>query len=110
MLEPAEQQTVPRDFAALRELAAKAAKASGARKVILFGSVARGEAGPDSDLDLLLLLEDDADWLEASVRARVALRPRDWSLDIVPMKLEHFEARRSALAREVAREGVVLYG
>lgn len=29
------------------------------RKVILFGSAARGEAGPDSDLDLLVVLDDD---------------------------------------------------
>jgi predicted nucleotidyltransferase len=27
------------------------------RKIILFGSTARGEAGPDSDIDLLVVLE-----------------------------------------------------
>ena len=30
------------------------------RRVIVFGSVARGEAGPDSDIDLLVVLDDDA--------------------------------------------------
>jgi uncharacterized protein len=30
------------------------------RRVILFGSTARGEAGPDSDIDLLVVLDDDA--------------------------------------------------
>jgi predicted nucleotidyltransferase len=29
-------------------------------RVILFGSAARGDAGPDSDIDLLVLLDDDA--------------------------------------------------
>src|SRR5258707_12671438 len=29
------------------------------RRVILFGSVARGEAGPDSDIDLLVVVDDD---------------------------------------------------
>jgi predicted nucleotidyltransferase len=30
------------------------------RRVIAFGSVARGDAGPDSDIDLLVVLDDDA--------------------------------------------------
>ena len=32
----------------------------GPRQVILFGSHARGEAGPDSDIDLVVVLDDDA--------------------------------------------------
>src|ERR1700690_3491899 len=28
-------------------------------RVILFGSVARGESGPDSDIDLLVIVDDD---------------------------------------------------
>ncbi len=35
----------------------RAAERHGAHNVRLFGSVARGEAGPDSDLDLLVELE-----------------------------------------------------
>ena len=35
----------------------RAAKQRGARKLRVFGSVARGEAGPDSDIDLLVELE-----------------------------------------------------
>ena len=30
------------------------------RELAVFGSVARGEAGPDSDVDILVLFEDDA--------------------------------------------------
>jgi predicted nucleotidyltransferase len=29
------------------------------RRVILFGSAARGEAGPDSGIDLLVIVDDD---------------------------------------------------
>ena len=29
------------------------------RRVIVFGSAARGEAGPDSDIDLLVVVDDD---------------------------------------------------
>ncbi len=32
------------------------------RELSLFGSLARGEAGPDSDVDLLVEYEPDADW------------------------------------------------
>ena len=35
----------------------RAAKLRGAGKIRVFGSVARGEAGPDSDIDLLVELE-----------------------------------------------------
>ncbi len=40
----------------LRQLAAKMAKVGGAVKIVLFGSVARGEQSIHSDLDLLLVL------------------------------------------------------
>ncbi|MEM4782696.1 MAG: aconitase/3-isopropylmalate dehydratase large subunit family protein, partial [Halalkalicoccus sp.] len=43
----------------LRRIARVAADAAGARAVVLFGSVARGEARPDSDLDLLLVMDDE---------------------------------------------------
>jgi len=39
------------------------------RRVILFGSQARGEAGPDSDFDLLVILDDDAPADRLTLRA-----------------------------------------
>jgi uncharacterized protein len=52
----------------------------GVRRVRVFGSVARGEAGPDSDLDLLIALEtgrgfrdlmDICEEVEAALRRRI---------------------------------------
>jgi hypothetical protein len=44
------------------------------RRVILFGSAARGEAGPDSDIDLLVVLDDDAPKEKLSYRAGMEAR------------------------------------
>ena len=43
----------------IAETAAGAADEYGASQIILFGSAARGEAGPDSDIDLLVVLPDE---------------------------------------------------
>ncbi len=45
-------------IASLRAHAAEL-RAAGIRRVSLFGSVARGEAGPDSDIDLAVELDRD---------------------------------------------------
>jgi len=42
---------------AMRDVITKAAQANGARELRVFGSVARGEEGPDSDIDFLVTLE-----------------------------------------------------
>ena len=42
-----------------REEILRLAAARGARKVRVFGSVARGDAGPESDVDLLVTLDED---------------------------------------------------
>jgi predicted nucleotidyltransferase/DNA-binding XRE family transcriptional regulator len=47
------------DLRARREEILRIAAAHGARNVRVFGSVARGEAGPDSDVDFLVDLDSD---------------------------------------------------
>ena len=49
---------------AKREEILKIAAKHGARKVWVFGSVARGEAGPESDIDLLVDMEPDRSLLD----------------------------------------------
>jgi HEPN domain-containing protein len=84
------------------------------QRVILFGSRARGEAGPDSDIDLLVILDDDAPpekftW-QARHAARGGYRP---DADVFPMHAESFERERliaGTLAAEADADGVVVYG
>jgi predicted nucleotidyltransferase len=92
------------------EIARVVALATNAVEVRLFGSAARGEATANSDLDLLLVLPDDADLLASSARAQQALYPSLVDADIVPMRVSHFRNGESVLARTVAREGIVVYG
>jgi predicted nucleotidyltransferase len=44
----------------LSELPCRLVAAYDPERVYLFGSVARGEAGPDSDYDLMIIVPDDA--------------------------------------------------
>jgi predicted nucleotidyltransferase len=44
----------------LAEIVRRLVAAYQPERIYLFGSVARGEAGPDSDYDLLVIVPDDA--------------------------------------------------
>jgi len=80
--------TDPLRDSVLRTLSAHRAELEGygVRSISLFGSVARGEAGPESDIDVLVDLERGVtlfglvrlqDWLEALLGRRVDVIPRD---------------------------------
>lgn len=67
-----------------------AAAAPGAR-VILFGSRARGEARPDSDLDLLVIEPEVPKRRAESARLRRELRDLEVALDVVVVSTKHAE-------------------
>ncbi len=82
-------------------------------RIILFGSRARGDAGPNSDYDLLVILPDDADRWETSRQVRMALidAPFDLPIDMLFQRRDDFERRRTRgghLFRDVAEDGVDL--
>jgi len=83
------------------------------RRIVLFGSRARGDSGADSDLDLLVILDDDASpellsW-RAGYEARKAFHR---ATDILPCRESVFRERArivGSLAHTVETEGVVVY-
>jgi predicted nucleotidyltransferase len=93
----------------LIQLAQQVAEASGALQIILFGSATSGHITADSDIDLLLVLPDDASPRKALVQAHEALLKRPAPLDLVPMRQSHWRQKASVLARNIARDGIVLY-
>ena len=52
-------------------------------RVILFGSAAKGQMGPASDLDVLVVVADDVDRNEASKTIYRALRGLGFATDII---------------------------
>lgn len=81
-------------------------------QVILFGSHARGDADPHSDIDLLVVLLQAADKRKAAVEIRRALADFPVSKDIIVTTPDEI-ARRGNLVGDVLRpalrEGKVIY-
>ena len=81
-------------------------------RVWLFGSKARGDAGPDSDYDLLVLVPDDAPpELRTARRACEVLWTRGGAADVLVWPRSRFERGRDltgSLAGTDAREGKLL--
>jgi uncharacterized protein len=81
-------------------------------RVILFGSWARGEAGPDSDLDLLVVLPFDGDRHQVALALLVALADLSTPKDVIVLSPEEWAEKRGqpgSVAYGAAREGVTLY-
>jgi predicted nucleotidyltransferase len=83
------------------------------RRVILFGSNARGDAGPESDIDLMVIIDDDAPpelrTLEAGWESRKGYHG---SVDIIPCRESVFQKKRNivgTLSFDASREGVIIY-
>lgn len=79
-------------------------------KVILFGSCARGEFGPDSDLDFLVVEPRVEDRFAEMVRLREVLRPLHVSVDVLVVSQKVFDQWRdtpNTIIYEAAREGRV---
>ena len=83
-------------------------------RIYLFGSEARGEAGPDSDLDFLVVVPDDTpDQKMRTGEVYSLLSGLGMSKDVIPLRQTDFETRaayvRASLPATVVREGRLLY-
>lgn len=83
-------------------------------RVYLFGSAARGEAGTESDYDLLLVVPDDAEpeRLRARLAYRDLLKGAGAPVDVLVMTREAFDSRADvvgSLPATVLAEGVLLH-
>lgn len=83
------------------------------KAVYLYGSYARGTEGPDSDIDLLVVVDADDGALRAlSIEGYRALVGLGVPIELKVVTSEEFDRRstwRSSVERAVREEGVVLY-
>jgi len=81
-------------------------------KLILFGSHARGEANPDSDIDLLAVFKSPISQVqEISYMSELCIKillEHNELVSIIPMDEDRFNAKDVALLRNIKREGIEL--
>ena len=80
-------------------------------RIVLFGSVARGDDGPDSDIDLLVVLPIVGRRHDTAVCVMTALRDLPVPLNVVVVDSTRFEeeARVPGIIRVAMREGKTLW-
>jgi predicted nucleotidyltransferase len=83
------------------------------RQVILFGSRARGDAGQDSDIDLLVIVDDDTPPEMVTLRAGFeSRRSYHEPVDVIPVRETTFRQNAQiagTLSRAAVLDGVVVY-
>jgi len=82
-------------------------------KIILFGSSARGETGPDSDIDFLVVKKDTPDLGRERSRELRRLIEKHWAVDFLVYKPEELQEREELgdpFIRAVLKQGKIIYG
>jgi predicted nucleotidyltransferase len=105
-------QTPAESEAAIREAVERIATRFHPLKVILYGSRARGEGGPDSDADLLVVMPVNGSKRQQAVQMDLALEGIPIPIDLIvvtPEELEKYRETNGSIIREAMREGRVLY-
>jgi len=96
----------------LPEITKRIVQTSHPERIILFGSYARGDSHPESDLDLLVIVPGLTHLRQESVRLRRALRGLLAPVDIVvatPEQINRLGNVAGYIYQTALREGKVVY-
>jgi predicted nucleotidyltransferase len=109
-----DSETTFADDQQLAEIVRRLVAAYAPQRLFLFGSRARGEAGANSDYDILVVVSDDSPPDRAKSRLGYqVLRGTGVAADVVVWRQGSFDRRarvRTSLPYTALHEGVVLYG
>lgn len=100
------------DQQTLDEIVGRIVEVAQPEKIILFGSAARGEMGPHSDLDLLIV-KDGEHRRQLAGRIYDNLRGVGVAVDVVvvtPGDIERYRDSHALVIKPALREGRVIYG
>ena len=106
------EDTVVVDAALLDRIVRTIVERFDPKRIILFGSRARGEADPESDIDLFIEMASAKRPPERIMEVSSAFGLHEWPMDIfvyTPEEMERFRKIRGTLASIVDAEGKVLY-
>jgi predicted nucleotidyltransferase len=96
----------------LPEAVQRIAQALRPDKIILFGSYANGTPTPDSDVDLLVVMNTSASSKERHLAVCRLLRPRPFPVDILvktPREIKRALNKGDFFIQEIVTQGRVLY-
>jgi uncharacterized protein len=96
----------------IREVVDRIAAEFKPQRIILFGSHARGDARPDSDLDLLVEMDSELEFYDRIRAVSAIFGLRRWPLDVLvytPAEVEKMRGVNGTMVDLVEREGRVLY-
>ena len=82
-------------------------------KIVLFGSYAYGTPTPDSDVDLLVVLDKSVSSKERYLSVCRLLRPRPFPVDIIvktPQQIAQALENKDYFIQEIITKGRMLYG
>ena len=97
---------------AAREMVHRIVKQFHPEKIIAFGSLVRGQAGPDSDLDILVIMPVQGSCRQKANEIDLALADRTIPMDIIVVTPDQFDRQKNmmaTIASAAALEGKVMY-
>ena len=102
------------DTELIKEIVRRIVEAAHPQKIVLFGSRARGDHRPDSDIDLLIIKESELPRPKRAIPIYSALSKLRLEVDTnvlvyTPAEAQDWTEVRGALVTTALREGQVLY-
>ena len=96
----------------LREIIRRIVEVAQPEKIILFGSAARGEMGPNSDVDLLVVKSGDFDRIRLVGDIYVNLHGVGQAVDVIlvtPEQIERYRNTHCLIIAPALQEGKEIY-
>lgn len=103
-------QLVPQET--IREVVLAIARNFAPERIVLFGSYASGQPSPDSDLDLLVIMETDLPRHRRTAPMRLLFKPMPCAMDLLvftPAEVQKWNGTVNHIITEALRTGKTLY-